>query len=137
MDIYYKPGIIISDKAKIMIPYADEPITIKKFKKKYTEFAKTFDGSLSESFLSVFWTFNKTTGIFEFIDADLEDEVAENLTIKIEDSIDKLLKKMDESTSSKASGLSKEELAEFKLHLEDIHEMHKKFSESTITHKKE
>ena len=134
MDIYYKPGIIMPDKVKIYMPYADEPIKISKFKKKYKKFAKTFDGKYEDNCLNFYWELNKKTGELEFKDADFEDEVAGELGIKLEDCIDEIVKKLEESNSSTTSALSKKEIEEFKSHMEDIHEIHKKVSETTISH---
>ena len=136
-EIYYKINVIVPDKAKIMLPFREEPISIRKFKKKYNEFAKTFDGTTSDSYLEFFWKYEKTEGIFVFNDGECEDEVAEILNIKIEDCIDEIIKNMDDSKSSKTSALTAEEIEEFHKHLADIHDIHKKVDEKTIEHKKE
>lgn len=84
--------------------------------RKFPKFAAEFDGSAEECTLSWYYTYNRALGIFEFKDADAEDEVAEMLGVVLykEAVID------EDSTGSKAKPLSAEEIDSVREYLADI-----------------
>jgi hypothetical protein len=82
------------------VPHKPEPMTAKRIIKKFPHFAKIFDGQGEENTLRFYYKKSKETGIYEFIDLDAEEEVAELMGVKIKtfdikDEIDKPLDEKD------------------------------------------
>jgi len=68
---------------KLYLPHLDEPVYISRVMKKYVKFAKLFDGKAKENTLSYYYRFNKDESVLEFIDEDMETEVADLLGVKL------------------------------------------------------
>jgi hypothetical protein len=58
------------------VPHKAEPMTFKQLAKDFPNFVKVFDGQSVENTLCFYWKRNKQTNVYEFIDADSEEEVA-------------------------------------------------------------
>ena len=67
---------------KFDVPHKPEPMTFKQMAKELPEFVKLFDGNATENTMCFYWKYNKQSGVFEFIDADSEDEVAELMGVQ-------------------------------------------------------
>jgi hypothetical protein len=91
------------------------PYTAKKIAMRYPKFAKIFDGVSEENTLCFYYKKNKERDVYEFIDIDAEEEVADLLGVKITESI---VVNDDEPLST--TKLTPEQLDEFKSHMQDI-----------------
>jgi diphthamide synthase (EF-2-diphthine--ammonia ligase) len=58
-------------------------MTIKEIEKEYPQFAKEMNGCSVECTLRFFYKKDKESGIYEFIDVDCEEEVAELLGVPV------------------------------------------------------
>jgi hypothetical protein len=65
------------------VPHKPEPMTFKQLAKEFPEFVKIFDGKAIENTMCFYWKRNKQTGVYEFIDADSEEEVAELMNVEL------------------------------------------------------
>lgn len=95
------------------VPHKSEPMTAAKIEKKFPEFAREMDGGGEERCLLYFWKRNKETKVYEFIDEEAEDEVAELLGVKVfneEEEKEKAKQKYLEETRA----LTEEEIRQFK-----------------------
>ena len=97
------------------LPHKDMPYTAKKIAMRYPKFAKIFDGVSEENTLCFYYKKNKERDVYEFIDIDAEEEVADLLGVKITESI---VVNDDEPLST--TKLTPEQLDEFKSHMQDI-----------------
>ncbi len=98
------------------VPHRKKPMSAKKIIQRYPHFAKIFDGESFENTLSFYYTKDKKTGVYTFIDPDDEEEVAELLGVKIieyeindDDTLHTIHSKMDAS-----------EIDAFKSYINDI-----------------
>lgn len=101
-------------KALFDVPHKSEPMSARRIHKKFPEFAALFDGKSTENTLMFYYKKNKITDVYEFLDEEAEEEVAELMGVKI--LIEPIV---DEDTEEKES-LSPEQLTEFNEHIEDI-----------------
>lgn len=92
-------------------------MTAKKIIKKFPEFAKLFDGQAEENTLKFYYKKSKETGVYEFIDLDAEEEVAELMGVKIKTFSFKDEESMEESEKK---ALDKTDIDNFKTHMADI-----------------
>ncbi len=80
--MYFEIGRPCKASMKFDVPHKPEPMTFKQMAKELPEFVKLFDGKATENTMSFYWKYNKQSGVFEFIDADSEDEVAELMGVQ-------------------------------------------------------
>jgi len=97
------------------LPHKDMPYTAKKIAMRYPKFAKIFDGVSEENTLCFYYKKNKERDVYEFIDIDAEEEVADLLGVKI---VESMAVNDDEPVST--TKLTAEQLDEFKSHMQDI-----------------
>lgn len=94
------------------VPHKDEPMTAKRIMKKFPEFAKEMDGTSEDRCLSYFWKRNKETKVYEFLDMDAEEEIAEWWAVELYDE-----EKEKEKERAKRRPLTEDEIREFKQEL--------------------
>ncbi len=99
------------------VPHQPDPMTAKRIIKKFPNFAKIFDGQGEENTLKFYYKKSKETGVYEFIDLDAEEEVAELMGVKI-----KTFAVKDEETMSddEKKPLNDEDVENFRAHMADI-----------------
>ena len=104
---------------KIYMPHLEEPIYISRVIKKYVKFAKIFDGKARENTLSYYYKFNKNEGVLEFIDEEMESEVAELLGVGI---IEKEIidEDLEMEKAAEKNKLTEEQVAAFKEQLSEV-----------------
>lgn len=102
------------------VPHRLEPITAKKIIKRYPKFAEIFDGTCIENTLTFYYVKNKTTGEYELIDEDAEEEVAELLGVKIKNFVLENEEENENGDLLNKSTLNDEQLAELREHRADI-----------------
>jgi hypothetical protein len=104
---------------KIAMPHLDEPIYISRVIKKYAKFASIFDGRGKENTLSYYYKFNKADATLEFIDEDMETEVAELLGVGLNEKeyVDEEQQLLEDA---KKNHLSAEQITEFKAQLDEV-----------------
>lgn len=120
--MYFDTETKVSSKALFMMPHKEEPMSAKEIKKEFPDFAKEFDGSARECTLSFYYKYNKQEGVFEFLDIDSEEEVAELLGVQL------LVKEQTEEKVEEKS-LTEEQVNEFRKHIEEIRSLHKEYKE--------
>jgi hypothetical protein len=106
---------------KVYMPHLDEPIYISRVMKKYVKFAKIFDGKAKENTLSYYYKFNRNESVLEFIDEEMETEVADLLGVQLTSTqvVD------EEAAMEEASAknrLTDEQVHDFKKQLEEMRE---------------
>ena len=117
--MFLKMGEKAKASLKLRMPHQEKPLHVKKIEVLYPEFAQQIDGALADSVITFFWKYDKQSGIYEFIDADAKEEVAEmmgveNLTYTIKDEI------AEENPNNRQ--LTEQEIKEFHEYLEDARE---------------
>jgi hypothetical protein len=81
----------------------------KQLQKEFPEFVAMFDGKSVENTMSFYWKRNKQSGVYEFLDADSEDEVAELMGVELCAEAEE-----DEEAGAEQRQLSTDEIAFFK-----------------------
>ena len=117
--MYIDVNVACPKAIKIYMPHLDEPIYASRVLKKYATFAKLFDGKAKENTLSYYYKLNKSEAVLEFIDEDMEAEVAELLGVGLTESqvVD------EEAVQEEAAGrlmLTDEQVMDFKKQLEEL-----------------
>jgi hypothetical protein len=97
----------------------------KHMKRKFASFTEQFDGSTEDACLSWYWKLDKSTGIFEFKDPDAEEEVAEEMGVKIAEG-----EYVDEDSTGSAKALTPAEIEAVHDHIRDIRNGLKKLNET-------
>lgn len=119
VSMYVDVDIKCPKYVKIYMPHLEEPIYISRVIKKYVKFAKLFDGKSKENTLSYYYKFNKNESVLEFIDEDMESEVAELLGVNI---IEKEI--IDEEVAleeaAKKNTLTDDQVIDFKRQLDEV-----------------
>ncbi len=82
-NMYLDIGLRASSKSFFRVPHLQMPMTVAELRKEFPAFAKEMDGSAKECTLRFFYKKDKESGIYEFIDADAEEEVAELMNVKV------------------------------------------------------
>ena len=98
------------------MPHLPEPMSAYQIAKQFPAFAKEMDGSSTENCLLYFYKSNKERKVYEFQDADMEEEMAEMLNVKIYDEAGK------EEPPHESRPLTEEEHQLFREHIADIQE---------------
>jgi hypothetical protein len=119
ISMYVDVDIQCPKYVKIYMPHLEEPIYISRVIKKYIKFAKLFDGKSKENTLSYYYKFNKNESVLEFIDEDMESEVAELLGVNIieKEIIDEELA-LEEA--AKKNTLTADQVSAFKEQLDEV-----------------
>jgi hypothetical protein len=119
ISMYIDVNIQCPKCVKIYMPHLEEPIYISRVIKKYVKFAKIFDGKGKENTLSYYYKFNKNESTLEFIDEDMESEVAELLGVGIleKEIIDEDVAMEEAAMKNK---LTDEQVAAFKEQLSEV-----------------
>ncbi len=114
--MYLDIGKKCPTSALFCVPHKTEPMTLKEIKQKFPDFIGLFDGEAKENTLSFYWKWNKHEKVFEFIDTDAEDEVAELMGVEITEFADQ-----EENLESRQ--LSTDEIHEFKEQIKEMQEL--------------
>jgi hypothetical protein len=113
----------VQDKAKaslkLRMPHQPTPLTVKKVESLYPEFAKQVDGAMSDSVITYWWKLSKETGVYEFIDQDAKEEVAEMMGVNC---VNYKLPKDDDEEPKEVRQLTEQEVQEFRDYLADMKE---------------
>lgn len=115
-------------KALFDVPHKANPMTAAQIAKRFPDFAAEMDGCGEERCLLYFWKRNKETKIYEFLDQDAEEEVAELFGVKIYDEEAEKEKYLQRSRQ-----LTDEEIQAFKKDLLEASQEIKAFFANTTT----
>jgi hypothetical protein len=99
------------------MPHQPEPMNAKQITKKFPKFAQIFDGKGEENTLKFYYKKSKETGVYEFIDLDAEEEVAELMGVKIQEF---KVKDEEELDDEEKRTLDKNDIENFRNHMTDI-----------------
>jgi hypothetical protein len=95
---------------KFDVPHKDSPMTFKELTKDFPNFVELFDGESIENTMGFYWKLNKHTSVYEFLDSESEEEVAELMGVKLcDDTVDD-----DEEKIAEQRQLTEDEIREFK-----------------------
>jgi hypothetical protein len=115
---------------KLRLPHQPNPLSVKKVEAKFPEFAKQVDGKLADSVITFWWKLDKYTGVYEFVDDDAKEEVAELMGVEnVEYEIPDPLDEKDDPASRRQ--LSEQEIQDFRDYLADCKEGRKKLGWET------
>ena len=117
------------------VPHKGEPMTASRIQRKFPEFAKEMDGCGEERCLLYFWVRNKETKVYEFIDEDAEEEIAEILGVRIYDEA-REKEKAKQKYLQETRALTEQEIKDFKEELAYVREQIKEFNNTTKTSSK-
>ena len=95
------------------VPHKPTPMSAKQIAKKFPAFAKEMNGSSEDQCLTYFWKSNKETKVYEFIDEEAEEEVAELLGVNVYNE-EEVKKKEEEEYKQQTRALTEEEIRTFK-----------------------
>jgi hypothetical protein len=111
-----------SPTALFDVPHKSKPMTAASIAKRFPEFAKEMDGVGEERCLLYFWKRNKETKVYEFIDEEAEEEIAEILGVEVYDE-----EKEKERYLNRSRPLTDEEIKDFKEELAFASQQMKEF----------
>ncbi len=114
------------------VPHKGEPMTASRIQRKFPEFAKEMDGCGEERCLLYFWVRNKETKVYEFIDEEAEEEIAEILGVRIYDEA-REKEKAKQKYLQETRALTEQEIKDFKEELAFVREQIKEFNNTTKT----
>ena len=66
-----------------MVPHRQKPWSAKKMEERFPQLKEALDGQSPDAMLTFFYKFNKVENVFEFIDADAEEDFADLLGVKV------------------------------------------------------
>lgn len=95
------------------VPHKPDPMSAKQIAKKFPEFAKEMNGAGEDQCLTYFWKANKETKVYEFIDQESEEEVAELFGVELYNE-EEAKKKEEEEYKQKTRALTEDEIRTFK-----------------------
>lgn len=98
-----------SSHALFDVPHKNKPMTAKRIMRKFPEFAEEMDGVTEDRCLLYFWKRNKETKVYEFLDEEAEEEIAELWGVEVYDE-----QKEEEKERAKRRPLTEEEIRTFK-----------------------
>lgn len=81
--MYLNPQTRVYKGAYFRVPHQQLPMTAGEIRRQFKQFAREMDGRSADACLEFFYKKDKETGIYEFIDADAEEEVAEIMGVKV------------------------------------------------------
>jgi hypothetical protein len=99
------------------MPHRPEPMTAKQIIKKFPKFAQIFDGQGEENTLKFYYKKSKESGVYEFIDQDAEEEVADLMGVKIKEF---KVTNEEELDDEQKKPLDSDDIEKFKNHMADI-----------------
>jgi hypothetical protein len=111
-------GKPVPPKAKFDVPHKAEPMRFREIVTQFPEFVAIFDGEAEENTLLFYYKFNKQRSVYEFKDADAEEEVAELLGVQIAEFEEESEENADAQHEDRP--LTEEEIQTFREHLADI-----------------
>lgn len=114
------------------VPHKPDPVTARYIEKRFPEFAKEMDGGGEERCLLYFWKRNKETKVYEFIDAEAEEEIRELLGVKLYDEA-KEKEKARQKYIQETRALTEQEIKDFKEELDYVRQQIKEFNNTTTT----
>jgi len=114
------------------VPHKPDPVTAAYIEKKFPAFANDMDGGGEERCLLYFWKRNKETKVYEFIDEEAEEEVAEILGVEIYDE-EKEKEKKRQKYLQETRALTEQEIKDFKEELLYASQQMKDFMKNTQT----
>ncbi len=120
MPLFLTASQIAPPSFRFMVPHREKPWSAKKLEARFPHLTNALDGKSPDAFLTFFYKYNKHEQVFEFIDADCEDEFADLLGVKVRWGND-----VDETETeiiTSAKSLSPEELNMHKENLAMIRE---------------
>lgn len=118
--MYLAPKKLCSGSAMFDVPHQAEPMSARDIIKQFPTFAKEMDGTYDANSLSHFYKRNKTTQVYEFLDEEAEDEVAELMGVELYDEAAAAAAAAAEEAQRQVEALSDE--AQFREHIADIRE---------------
>ncbi len=68
---------------RFMVPHRRKPWSAKKMEERFPHLKEALDGKSPDAMLTFFYKFNKVENVFEFIDADAEEDFADLLGVKV------------------------------------------------------
>jgi hypothetical protein len=117
--MYLDIGVRASTKQYFRVPHRQLPMTVQELRKEFPSFAAEMDGSAKECTLRFFYKKDKETGVYEFLDEEAEEEVADLMGVEVLEFADD-----DEVDSDgelvKSTPLSEEQIRRHKENLEQI-----------------
>ncbi len=124
--MFYAPGVPCNENWRFRVPHREKPMKAKHLKRKFSSFTEQFDGSTEDACLSWYWKLDKATGIFEFKDPDAEEEVADEMGVKVSEG-----EYVDEDSTGSTKALTAEEIEAVHEHIRDIRTGLQKLKETT------
>ncbi len=114
-------GFRASNTLLLRVPHRQMPMTVREVSREYPGFATEMDGSSRECTLRYFYKKDKESGVYEFLDVDSEEEVAELMGVVVmefteEEEVD------SDGELVKATALTEEQLERHKTNLVQIRE---------------
>jgi hypothetical protein len=82
-EMYLNPRTKIHRNTYFRVPHQQLPITAGEIRQQFKQFAREMDGRSADACLDFFYKKDKESGIYEFVDADAEEEVAEIMGVKV------------------------------------------------------
>ena len=120
--MFLDTGIKAPNNLRLCVPFREKPMKIKHIIKKFPEFAKMFDGTSKECCLTYYYKKTKVKDeygneeiLYEFIDEEAEDEVAELMGVNVE-----ITELLDEDSHRSQDALNSKQLQEFQEHIAEI-----------------
>lgn len=117
-------------KALFDVPHKANPVTAAYIEKKFPNFAKEMNGAGEDCCLLYFWKRNKETKVYEFIDEEAEQEIAELLGVKIYNE-EAEQEKARQTYIQETRALTQEEIRDFKEELAFVSQQIKEFNNTT------
>ena len=81
--MYLDIKIKVKRAYRFNVPHKKEPMTAAEIEKEFPDFAKLFDGEAKENTLLFYYKLNKREGVFELLDEEAEEEVAELMGVEL------------------------------------------------------
>jgi hypothetical protein len=119
--MYLDIGVRAPKGLYLRVPHSQLPMTVQEITKHFSGFAREMDGSANECTLRFFYKKDKDTGVYEFLDVDSEEEVAELMGVSVleiaeEEEVD------SDGELIKTTSLTDEQLQRHKTNLAQIRE---------------
>lgn len=112
------------------VPHKREPVTARYIEKRFPDFAAEMDGCGEERCLLYFWKRNKETKVYEFIDEEAEDEIAELFGVEVYDE-EAVNEKAKQKYLQDTRALTDQEIKDFKEELAFVSQQLKDWTSST------
>ncbi len=83
MSLFLTRNQKVSPNMRFIVPHREKPWTAKKLETRFPHLKEALDGTSPDAHLYFFYKYNKAERVFEFIDADAEDDFADLLGVKV------------------------------------------------------